>query len=275
MRRRHITATAAAAAVLITTLSGCGSNMISVPDGTGGQMLVERYDNLPVADYQSQCFYADGQYIDYRSSDEKYIALSGVDVSEHQQEIDWYGVKSDNVDFAVIRAGYRGYSEGKLAEDEFFRENMAGASQAGIDIGVYFFSQAVSVEEARQEAEFLLELLDGYEITLPVFFDWEPITYEDSRTANIDGTTLTDCCLEFCSVIEAAGYDAGVYFYRSLGYQQYELDRLEDLIFWAAAPGDYPDFYYYHTFWQYSYTAQVSGIEGDADLDLMFVKVEQ
>ena len=274
MNRRQITAIAGAA-VLIMIISGCGNKMISVSDGNGGQMLVERYDNLPVADFQSQWFIKDGEYIECRNGNEKYVALSGIDVSEHQQNIDWYGVKSDNVDFAVIRAGYRGYSEGKLAEDEFFRDNMAGATQAGIDIGIYFFSQAISVEEARQEAEFLLDLLDGYDITLPVFFDWEPITNEDSRTADIDGTTLTDCCLEFCSIIEAAGYDAGVYFYRSLGYQQYELDRLEGLIFWAAAPGDYPDFYYYHTFWQYSYTAQISGIEGDTDLDLMFIKVEQ
>lgn len=260
-------------ALLLVTLCGCGydpyEGMVSVPDGAGGQMWVELYEDLPVSNFSSDGFSSDGEYVIYDGAD--YIASRGVDVSEHQQEIDWDAVKDDGVDFAIIRAAYRGYSEGEIFIDEYFQRNMEGALNAGLDVGVYFFSQAINEAEAREEAEYLIKLIEDYDITMPVFYDWEPMIQESSRTVGIDRTLLTDCCLEFCKTITDAGYEAGVYFYRSLGYNHYELDRLNGLTFWAATPGNYPDFYYAHNFWQYSYTAQISGIEGDVDLDLFFV----
>lgn len=261
------------AALLSVTLCGCGNDpyegMVSVPDGTGGETWVELYEDLPVSNFSSENFSSNGEYVDYNSTD--YVTLRGIDVSEHQQEIDWNAVKGEEIEFAIIRAAYSGYSDGETHEDEYFRQNIEGALNAGIDVGVYFFSQAIDKSEAREEADFLLELIKDYDITMPVFFDWEPMYEDSSRTADIDRTTLTDCCVEFCKTIEDAGYKAGVYFYRSLGYNHYELDRLNGLTFWAAAPGDYPDFYYAHNFWQYTCTAQINGIEGNVDLDLLFI----
>ena len=252
---------------------GCGDRMVTVPDGRGGEMLAPLYKNLPVANFSSDDFSNDGEYVNYKGDD--YIGLRGIDVSEHQLEIDWNAVKSDGVEFAVIRAGYRGYSEGKLYVDKYFRQNMDGAKNAGIKVGVYFFSQATTVDEAIEEANYLIESLEGFKLDLPVFFDWEPIYEEGSRTQDMNDTTLTDCCIAFSNVIRNAGYEPGVYFYRSLGYHDYELDRLSDITFWAAAPGEYSDFYYAHTFWQYSYDAIISGIDGETDLDIMFVPKEQ
>lgn len=273
MKKQIGKAVVSIAVLLSVSLCGCGNNpykgMVSVPDGAGGEMLVELYEDLPVSNFTSEGFSDNGEYVDYDSTE--YTALRGIDVSEHQQEIDWNSVKAEEIDFAIIRAGYSGYSNGESHVDKYFEKNIEGALNAGQNVGVYFFSQAINESEAREEAEFLLDIIKEYKITMPVFFDWEPMYEESSRTSDIDRTTLTDCCLEFCKTIEDAGYKAGVYFYRSLGYHHYELDRLKGLTFWAGAPGDYPDFYYEHNFWQYTSTAKINGIEGNVDLDLLFV----
>ena len=245
------------------------AGMVEVPDGSGGEMWVKLYDDIPVSAFSAEDFSADGAYIDYSGT--QYSALRGIDVSEHQGEIDWQAVREDGVEFAIIRAGYRGYSEGQLFEDAYFRKNIEEALASGIEVGVYFFSQAVNTEEAVKEASFLMEIIEGYDFSLPVFFDWEQVSgVGDTRVDAVDEATLTDCALAFCSVIESAGIDAGVYFYRSLGYYDYELDRLTNLSFWVGAPAQAPDFYYAHNMWQYSYTGTVNGIEGGTDLNLLF-----
>ena len=265
------------AVMLLVSMGSCGirnyvdphAGMVSVSDGRGGEMWVKLYDDIPAAAFSADDFYSDGTYIDYRGT--QYTAKRGIDVSEHQGEIDWQAVRNDGVEFAIIRAGYRGYSEGKLFEDTYFRKNIEGALAAGIEVGVYFFSQAVNTAEATEEARFLLDIINGYDISLPVYYDWEQVAnVGDTRVDDVDGTTITDCCLAFCSSIESAGFDTGVYFYRSLGYYDYELDRLTNLVFWVGAPAESPDFYYAHRMWQYSFTGTVSGIEGGTDLNLLF-----
>ena len=250
------------------------AGQVQVPDGNGGTMWVTLHENLPVNDLEAADFTVSDGYISYQGDD--YIALSGIDVSFYQGEIDWEQVAASGVQFALIRAGYRGYSEGALFEDTCFRQNLEGAKAAGIAVGVYFFSQATSAEEAREEAEFVLELLDGCSLALPVVFDWERVHGVEggARTDAVTGETLTDSCLAFCEVIRVAGYEPAVYFYRDLGYNVYELDRLDTLKFWVGALGDYPDFYYEHGIWQYSITGQVPGIEGDVDLDLYFIRIQ-
>jgi len=263
--------------LLLVCLGSCRSvsyvdphaGMVSVSNGNGGEMWVKLYDDIPAATFSADDFSPDGTYIDYNGT--QYTAERGVDISEHQGEIDWQAVRDDGVQFAIIRAGYRGYSEGKLFEDAYFRQNIDGALAVGIEVGIYFFSQAVNTAEATEEAEYLLDIIDGYNLSLPVFFDWERVgNVGDTRVDNVDGTTITDCSLAFCSIIESAGYRAGVYFYRSLGYYDYELDRLTNLVFWVGAPAQSPDFYYKHSMWQYSFTGTVSGIEGGTDLNILF-----
>lgn len=245
------------------------AGMVSVSDGSGGEMWVPLYDDIPVSSFSADDFSTDGAYIDYNGT--QYSAKRGVDVSEHQGEIDWQAVRDDGVEFAIIRAGYRGYSEGQLFEDASFRKNIEDALACGIEVGIYFFSQAVNTSEATEEASFLLNTIEGYDLSLPVFFDWEQVSgVGETRVDAVDGTTITDCALAFCSVIETAGIDAGVYFYRSLGYYDYELDRLTNLTFWVGAPAQAPDFYYAHSMWQYSFTGTVNGIEGGTDLNLLF-----
>ncbi len=246
---------------------------VLVSDGMGGTMWVRDYENLPRNEYDTECLGRDGGYITYESAE--HTALRGIDVSFYQGEIDWQAVADDGVEFAVIRAGYRGSTEGKLNTDERFEENLTGAVSAGLRVGVYFFSQAITEEEAREEAQYVLGLLDGRGLDLPVFFDWEHVSSDEgARTDTLSGEVLTDCCLAFCEEIMNAGYEAGVYYYRNLAYRVYELDRLEGLVKWMACADSTPDYYYDFDIWQYSFTGSVTGIAADTDLNLWFVPRE-
>ena len=204
-----------------------------------------------------------------------YTALRGVDVSEHQHDIDWARVKAAGIDYAVIRVARRGYSEGGLFEDEYFRQNMDGALDAGLQVGVYFFSQAVTVAEALEEAELTLNLLEPYRgrVTMPVVYDWEKI-YDDNtaRTAGLSAATLTDCAVAYCERVKAEGYQPGVYFNRHTGYYGFDLTRIQDYHLWFALPeARFPNFYYATDMWQYSFEETISGIETPTDVNLFFV----
>ena len=175
------------------------------------------------------------------------------------------------VEFAVIRLGFRGYGKGALQPDDLFDSHLDGAHTAGIDAGVYFFSQALTAEEGREEAQYVLERLKGRKLELPVYFDWEPISAEDSRTNGYDYANLTDSAVAFCQTIQAAGYQAGVYINRQQGYYHYDLSRLADYSLWVADYNAYPDFYYRFDMWQYSANGQVNGFDIQVDQNLLFV----
>lgn len=200
-------------------------------------------------------------------------ALTGVDVSGYQKDIDWQQVKASGIDFAIIRVGFRGYGQsGLISEDSSFRRNITGALEAGLQVGVYFFSQAVNVWEAREEANFVLSAIEGYDVTFPVVFDWERITNNSSaRTNGMPGSTMTLCAQAFCDAVAQAGYTPAVYFNQDAGYLDYDLDLLKDYGFWLAEYRSAPTFYYDFDLWQYTDKGRVPGIKGDVDLNLSFV----
>ena len=203
----------------------------------------------------------------------QYKTMLGIDVSQYQGDIDWQQVYDSGVRFAIIRAGGRYYgSNGEMYTDDNFEANLEGAKAAGLKVGVYFFSQAINTEEAREEAQYTLKLIGDAEIDLPVFCDWERVADTDARTGAVDGATMTDCAAAFCETIEQAGYEAGVYIYPGTGYYDYELSRLTDYTFWCTSLGDHPFFYYAHTLWQYSFEGEVSGIDYNCDMNMMFYK---
>lgn len=195
----------------------------------------------------------------------------GIDVSTHQGLIDWQAVADAGVEFAILRVGYRGSTEGKLYEDEQFSENLAGARAAGLQIGVYFFSQALTTEEAEEEAELACRLLDGESLELPVFYDWEEVS-GGSRVESAASVPMTDCAIAFCEAVERKGYTAGVYFNQSYGYGYLELERLQDYTLWLAEYCDTPSFRYHFDCLQYTDSGTVDGIEGAVDLNLMILQ---
>ena len=159
-----------------------------------------------------------------------------------------------------------------MYEDESFERNYEGATNAGIQVGVYFFSQATSVAEAEEEASYVLGLLQGKDLAYPVVFDWEFTEVEGSRTTSATGEQITSYASAFCKKISKAGYTAGVYFNRSLGYNYYNLEELRDFDFWLAEYQNIPAFYYDFKLWQYSDNAQVQGISTPVDINISFKK---
>ncbi len=197
----------------------------------------------------------------------------GIDVSEHQGVIDWETVATTPVRFAMVRMAFRGWgSEGKIQADEYGMSNLIGARDAGLQVGVYFFSQAISVEEAIEEAHFLLALLDGRPLDLPVVFDWETVSSEDARTAKMDKTTLNACAQAFCREIEEAGYEAMVYFNLDLARRMLRLIDLQEAgyDFWLALYREDLRSAYRVRMWQYTDSGTVAGIKGKVDLNLYF-----
>ena len=191
----------------------------------------------------------------------------GVDVSEYQGDIDWAQVKEAGMDFAFIRCGYRGYSQGGIHTDENAAENLRSAKEAGLDVGVYFYSQATSIEEAAEEALFCVRFLDGQELDLPIVFDWEYVSQE-ARTGDITGQTLTRCAQVFCETVEKSGYEGMVYFNPSIARTLLDLTELEDYPFWLAMYTEEMDYPYAVEFWQYTETGTVPGIAGDVDINI-------
>jgi lysozyme len=197
-------------------------------------------------------------------------AKSGVDVSSYQGDIDWAQVSESGMDFAIIRMGYRGYGSGSLNTDEMFHTNVTGALESGMDVGVYFFSQAINESEARQEAEYVLEAVKDYDIKYPIVFDWEYITDDDARTDDIPQSVVTDCAIAFCETVKEAGYTPAIYFNVDLGYTEYEIGRIAEYTLWLAEYADIPTFYYEFHIWQYTNSGTVPGISTPADINISF-----
>lgn len=268
--------------VVADPMEAGAANRARVTDSHEGQVyLYDGYDwiwmtpieGLPVNDIAETDISWSGSLPSYSGSE--YTALRGIDVSYHQGEIDWKKVKAAGYDIAIIQAGRRGYTKGGLAEDELFAANMKGAAEAGMKIGVYFFSQAINVQEAIEEAEMTLRLIEPYRdsITMPVYYDWEKIYEYDTepRTAGLDSDILSDCAVAFCETVRAGGFEPGLYFSRHTGYYGFDLTRLEDVSMWFALPkAKFPSFYYRVDAWQYSFEEKIPGIETPCDANLFF-----
>ena len=202
--------------------------------------------------------------------------MQGIDVSYYQGDIDWNKVAASGIEFAIIRMGYRELgAAGVLATDKKFAEYMEGAAAAGLKVGVYFFSQAVNVKEAEEEAAYVLNAIKGYDVTFPVVFDWEVISSKETRTQDVPGETLTEMAKAFCEKVTEAGYEPMVYLNQSQGMLEYDMSEIDSYGLWYAQYGDEPGFYYDFDIWQYSEEGQVDGIEGNVDLNLCFIKNEE
>lgn len=218
-------------------------------------------------------FQYEGRYLKLRDGE----SITGIDVSSWQKVIDWEQVKASGVEFAMIRLGYRGYEQGVLSMDKYAIANLDGALAAGLDVGIYFFSQALTPEEAEEEAYFVVEKLEPYQerITMPVVYDWEHVSDEDARSADMrDPDILTDCTLAFLQTVEAAGYRPMVYFNRTQSWKYLNLEELKDYEFWLAAYTQRMDFPYKIKMWQYTNKGKVPGIEGDCDINIYFPNTE-
>ena len=254
---------------------GIPDDLLLVQDLYEGERYIPKFD-FPTNQYDTSLFVEDNGFIRYNDGK----SVQGVDVSEHQGVIDWQQVKAAGIDFAILRLGYRGMTEGGLNVDATFEENYQGATAAGLKVGVYFFSQAITQEEAQEEAQFVLGTLNGRELTYPVVFDWEPpipsesLPAEDLRAYDMEGEVITAMAGAFCRAIQKGGYDPCVYTNKSMAYNTFHLGELADYPLWYAEYQPAPSLYYDFRIWQYSASGTVPGIPTTVDLNICFEPYE-
>lgn len=196
----------------------------------------------------------------------------GIDVSAYQGDIDWQRVKASGVDFVILRAGYRGSKTGVLVEDSYFEKNLQGAREAGIQVGVYFFTQAVSEVEAVEEASMVVSLLEKSKIDYPIFIDTEGAG-GNGRADLLDVDTRTAVCKAFCKTVESAGYHGGVYASRSWYYRNLNASELEDFVIWDAEYVGSPQYTGKFDMWQYTSSGLIDGINTRVDLDVSYIEI--
>lgn len=196
----------------------------------------------------------------------------GIDVSRWNGNINWKKVKEAGIDFAIIRVGYRGYGTGKLVQDPLAVTNLKGATAAGIKIGVYVFSQAITLEEAVEEASMALEMVKGYKLDYPIFIDSEYSTSaKDGRADHISTAQRTAICEAFCKTIANSGYRTGIYASKSWFMYQLNVASLEKYHIWVAHYTTATDYARRYDMWQYTATATVPGISGDVDMNFSYL----
>lgn len=217
--------------------------------------------------YNQAGFSRNGQFYVYEEEG-RLAQKTGVDVSDHQGWIDWDTVSKSGIKFTYIRAGYRGSTEGGLFQDDYFEYNMQAAKEAGLELGVYFFSQAITEEEAREEADFVLQLLSGQKLDYPIAFDFEMSAQGiQSRVANLSSEETSRIARVFCNAIEAGGYNCCLYGNRhDLG--RYDSLLLDNYPIWYAEYSALPSYTEEYFLWQYASVGVVSGIDGEVDLNL-------
>lgn len=227
---------------------------------------------VPRNDFEVERFYiedgSDKMY--YHNEDGSRVSTLAIDVSAYQPYIDWTAVKNAGVEIAMLRVGYRGYGSGALVLDEMFEQHVRNARAVGIQVGVYFFTQAVSYDEGVEEAQFALDAIRNYDISGPIAIDTEALEIEDARTYNLDITARTDSVVGFCETVKAAGYTPMIYSNRNWFVQRLDMTRLGGYQLWLAHYSNQPDFPYEYVGWQYTGEGQIDGIDGSVDLDVWF-----
>lgn len=203
--------------------------------------------------------------------DKNFTSKIGIDVSGYQQDIDWDKVKKEGIDFAIIRVGYSGWHNGKIVEDDYFERNIKHANKAGVKVGVYFFSQAITPREAIDEAEFVLKKIISKNVEYPVVFDMEPIDGTE-RTFELTSKEKTEIAYAFCKVIEKYGYTPMIYGNPLWLENQLDLEYLSGYNLWLAHYNDFSNFPYHHKLWQYTQEGTVKGVKGYVDMNIEFIE---
>ena len=193
--------------------------------------------------------------------------VKGIDVSKYQPRVDWNAVKASGVDYVIIRAGYRGYGSGVLVEDPYFKKHIAGAKAAGLKVGLYLYSQAITAEEAVEEASMVLQLAKGYSLEYPIYFDTEATGTGVGRADGLSKSHRTAIARAFCETIRNSGYKAGVYASKSWFYHQLDYGQIAQYDIWLAHYTSATDFKHRYDMWQYTGSGSCPGIPNAVDLN--------
>ena len=241
---------------------------VTNPDGSEDWVLISPY--LPKHEYDfTQLVCQSGIMKYYRDGSQ--VSYEGIELSEVQDYVDFTAVKKAGTDFVMLRAGTRGYGTGQLVVDDYFADNLRRASDAGLEVGVYFYSQAITEEEAVEEANLVLESIGEYRISYPVAYVTERIVNDSARTDVLTKTERTAIAKAFLDTVQEAGYKALLYGSKEWLIRQIDMSKLTAYDVWLAQAEDIPDYPYRFNMWQYSTEGRIDGVSGYVNLDISFV----
>lgn len=204
-------------------------------------------------------------------SDGKTSSYLGIDISRYQKDIDFNQIKDQGIDFVMIRVGARGYKTGTLTLDEYFEKNLNGALDAGIDVGLYFYSQAITVQEATDEANMVLNAIGDKKIKYPIAFDMEFVENDMSRIDTLSKDERTLIAATFVNLIYDKGYKPMIYGNKEWLLKRIDISKFTKSSVWLAQYDDKPDYPYAYDMWQYTTEGDVYGINGAVDMNICFV----
>lgn len=246
---------------------------VRVSDNELGDIWISEQTGVKLNTLNNDGFSSDGNFKTY-SENGSQASTTGIDISSYSGDIDWEKVKAAGVDFVMVRIGGRGYGEqGAIYADDRAIEYIKGAQAAGIKAGGYFFSQAITTQEAEEEAAFVKQTLGDVAPDYPIAFDLEVIKEEEARTDKLTPEQATECAKAFCEAVKGFGYKPMIYSSARELYFRYDLTKLAEYDIWYSEYSELPGSHYQFSMWQYSDTAAVDGIEGNVDLNLCFTKI--
>lgn len=242
--------------------------LVKTADGKEEWILISPY--LPKHEYDFTKLVCQSNMMKYYE-DGKQVSFVGADISKYQDYVDFVKLKKAGVDFVMLRVGARGYGSGQIVMDEYFRDNIKRATDAGLQVGVYFFSQAITEDEAREEANIVLENIKDYKVTYPIAFDMEHIENDTARIDGLSKSEKTKITKAFLDTVQDAGYKAMIYGNKEWLLKEIDMSKLTAYDVWLSQMEDIPDYPYKFTMWQYTTSATVDGIAGYADLNISFI----
>ena len=224
------------------------------------------YDNTALVLQSGRMAYYDGG---------KVVSYLGMSIDKYDDYVDFNAAANDGIDFVMLRVGARGYGTGTITLDEYYADNLSRATQAGLDIGLYFTSQAVNAQEAAEEAIALISAIADYRITYPLAIDIGFVANDTSRIESLTKTEKTAMIRTFADTIKAAGYTPAIHADKEYLIKEIDLSKFSDVDIWLDNPGDLPDYPYAFTMWEYTNSASVDGVRGYSDLTISFIDYTQ
>lgn len=242
--------------------------LVRYPDGKEEWVLISPY--LPKHEYDFTKLVCQSELMKYYVEG-RLTSFVGADISKYQDYVDFVKLKKAGVDFVMLRVGARGYGSGQLVLDDYFMDNIRRANDAGLHVGLYFFSQAVSADEAVEEANMVLEHIGDYKVSYPIAFDMEYVDNDTARIDNLSKSEKTDIAKAFLDTVQAAGYTPMIYGDKEWLIKEIDMSKLTAYDVWLSQLQDVPDYPYRFTMWQYTQNASVDGIAGYANLNISFI----
>lgn len=231
-------------------------------------VLISPY--LPKHDYDFTKLVCQSNIMKYYE-DGKQVSYLGADISKYQDYVDFVKLKKAGADFVMLRAGARGYGTGQLVLDDYFNDNLKRATDAGLQVGVYFSSQAVSVDEAIEEANMVLANLAEQRITYPVAFDMGFVDNDTARIEVLSKSEKTEIARAFLDTIAAAGYKTMLYGDKEWLIKEIDMSKLTAYDVWLSQMADVPDYPYKFAMWQYTTEGTIDGVAGYVGLNISFI----